>query len=343
MVHRKLDKNLKDDSSADLLKYLQEKQLRTRRMSRAVLGGGTSTPSGSQSNIYFSPRRCSVVNANAAAQNYKRRLSLAVPERPRFIRDRSPSDVTGMNVDNNLFRGVGDATKNPDSSPRRKRKLFNKAHTLNFEPETSPLIKQDAPPRSPYKSGTPTRKNFDVIPENGEAEEETEELDTSKSSASSDVTKKKRHRFKKSKTASVDSRSDTSSIKRSQTDPTSETKDKSPTKVKFDICSEVIPKKHKKRSMQKSKSLDHSRSSGEFSDETGSHVSGTESHSSIKSDADLVNVGLTTTEESDLSARKSSYTQAMANIIPDDNNVSVELKDFKKENNGNSLKKQRSF
>jgi hypothetical protein len=34
MVHRKLDKNLKDDSSADLLKYLQEKQLRTRRMSR---------------------------------------------------------------------------------------------------------------------------------------------------------------------------------------------------------------------------------------------------------------------------------------------------------------------
>ena len=248
-----------------------------------------------------------------------------------------------MNVDNNLFRGVGDAAKNPDSSPRRMRKLFNKAHTLNFEPETSPLIKQNAPPRSPYKSGTPTRKTFDVIPENGEAEEETEELDTSKSSASSDVTKKKRHRFKKSKTASVDRRSDTSSIKRSQTDPTSETKDKSPTKVKFDISSEVIPKKHKKRSMQKSKSLDHSRSSGEFSDETGSHVSGTESHSSIKSDADLVNVGLTTTEEPDLSARKSSYTQAMANIIPDDNNVSVELKDFKKENNGNSLKKQRSF
>ncbi|XP_071165324.1 sodium/hydrogen exchanger 1-like isoform X1 [Mytilus edulis] len=345
MVHQKLDRNLKNDSSADLLKYLQEKQLRTRRMSRAVLGGGTSTPLGSQTNISFQPRRVSIIAANAAAQNYKRRLSLAVPERPAFHRDRSPSDFTGVKPDHNLFRGYGDASKNQDTaSPRRRRKDFKKANTLNFEPEVTPLLNQNAS-KSPSRRSGASGRSLDALQEH--EGEDSEELDTSKSSASSDsAAKKRRFRLRKSKTLSEEDREDSSHVKRSQTDPSSETK--SPTKVKFDVKSEVISKKRKKKPMHKSKSVDQPRSSGEFSD-----ISGADSHSSIKSDSDsrpaeLRSVksepeetiadrnGLTADEEH--AGRKASYTQAMSNKIPDDE--AVELKDLKDDK---KLKKQKSL
>ncbi|XP_052104403.1 Na(+)/H(+) exchanger beta-like isoform X2 [Mytilus californianus] len=348
LVHKKLDKNLKNDSSADLLKYLQEKQLRTRRMSRAVLGGGTSTPMGSQTNVSFQPRRVSIVAANAAAQNYKRRLSLAVPDRPKFQRDRSPSDFTGVKPDHNLFRGYGDASKDPDtSSPRRKRKGFKKAATLNFEPEVTPLINQNAG-KSPSRISGASGRSINAIQEH--EGEDSEELDTSKSSASSDsVAKKRRFRLRKSKTLCEEDKEDSSHVKRSQTDPTSETK--SPTKVKFDVKSEVFSKKRKKKPMHKSKSLDQSRSSGEFSD-----ISGAESHSSIKSDSDSRSAelrsvkskpedrkldladsnGLNVDEEH--AGRKASYTQAMSNKIPEDE--SVELKDLKDDK---KLTKQKSL
>ncbi|CAG2220524.1 unnamed protein product [Mytilus edulis] len=345
MVHQKLDRNLKNDSSADLLKYLQEKQLRTRRMSRAVLGGGTSTPLGSQTNLSFQPRRVSIIAANAAAQNYKRRLSLAVPERPAFHRDRSPSDFTGVKPDHNLFRGYGDASKNQDTaSPRRRRKDFKKANTLNFEPEVTPLLNQNAS-KSPSRRSGASGRSLDALQEH--EGEDSEELDTSKSSASSDsAAKKRRFRLRKSKTLSEEDREDSSHVKRSQTDPSSETK--SPTKVKFDVKSEVISKKRKKKPMHKSKSVDQPRSSGEFSD-----ISGADSHSSIKSDSDsrpaeLRSVksepeetiadrnGLTADEEH--AGRKASYTQAMSNKIPDDE--AVELKDLKDDK---KLKKQKSL
>ncbi|XP_062601142.1 Na(+)/H(+) exchanger beta-like [Saccostrea cucullata] len=96
--HRKLDKNLKDDSSTNLLRYLQDKQFRNRRMSRAVFKGSKSnSPFGSSKALNKALHHRGVV------ENYKRRLSLAVPERPKFQRDRSPSDVTnlrGANLDN---------------------------------------------------------------------------------------------------------------------------------------------------------------------------------------------------------------------------------------------------
>lgn len=56
-------------------------------MSRAVFKDSkTNSPSGSNKALHH----------RGVVENYKRRLSLAVPERPRFQRGRSPSDVTNL-------------------------------------------------------------------------------------------------------------------------------------------------------------------------------------------------------------------------------------------------------
>lgn len=325
-------------------------------MSRAVLGGST-TPIGSQNNIHYSPRRSSVVASNTAAQNYRRRLSLAVPERPKFIRDRSPSDFTGVKPDMNYFRGVGDALKNGEkrsNSLKKKRHPFKKALTLNFEPEVTALVNQKSPARSP--------RLFDAIQEHGEGEEDTEDLDTSRGSGGSTDSAEKRRRFRFKKSHSMSGNDDKKDeITRADTDPSSE---RSP-KVQFKMKSEVSPKNRKKKSMhKKTKSLDHSISSGENTDEPGSpsnrgsraSKSDFRPGSSSSPVIDPKNIqfrldesGLDQNEakdpaelevSQDHSLRKSSYAAAMTHSIPD-GEPPVELKNLTKQNKG--VRKQKSL
>lgn len=341
---------MKNDSSADLLKFLQEKQMRTRRMSRAVLGGGTSTPVGSQTNIHHSPRRSSVAASNMAASNYRRRLSLAVPERPKFQRDRSPSDFTGMKPDMNYFRGVGDALKNGEerkTSLRKKRNPFKKALTLNFEPEVTQLVNHKSPSRSP--------RPFDAIQEHGEGEEDTDEHDTSRSSAASTDSAEKRRRFRFKKSRSMSGSGDKhDQITRADTDPSCEKS----SKVKFDLKSEIKPKSHKKKSMHQTKALDHSISSGENTDETGSPSSKSDfrpgTSSSPVIDPKSIMFGLDDTGSyqneqddpakllisQDHNLRKSSYTEAMSHAVPEGGKIEV-LENLTKKDK--SMKKQKSL
>lgn len=110
--HRKLDKNLKDESSTDLLRYLRDKQSRNRRMSKAVFKDSkTNTPAGSNKALHH----------RGVVENYKRRLSLAVPERPRFQRGRSPSDVTNLRGANlESFMDGNSLLPNPVLKPLEK-------------------------------------------------------------------------------------------------------------------------------------------------------------------------------------------------------------------------------
>lgn len=77
MNYKKLDINLKEeDSEVDLLRYLQSKQLRTRRLSQAVW----NQPIRESPDVHEAAkaRRRSV--APVVVNNYRRRLSLAVPD-----------------------------------------------------------------------------------------------------------------------------------------------------------------------------------------------------------------------------------------------------------------------
>ena len=281
-MHRKLDKNLKNESSVDLMKYLQEKQRRTRRMSRAVMSGGT--PMGSQYSVNLIAAGGRAVVANQAAYNYKRRLSLSLPERPKIGRNRSYSDFTGVSIDPKIFNSI----KNADianHSPGRRKKKYRKARSLNQSPEMSPLINQNfIGARTPWKPSSPTGRIFEVIHEHEVQGNEKRNQGTSKNPAAVDASMKRRLRLKKARTVSEeDSKSDSLSIQKQISDPLSGGREKTPAKVKFEITSEIAPKSRNRKHMQaKSASLDHIHTSVEFSEENLPN-SGQDSCSSFES------------------------------------------------------------
>ncbi|XP_069103686.1 Na(+)/H(+) exchanger protein 7-like [Argopecten irradians] len=169
-IPAKLDKNLKNESSADLLKCLQEKQLRTRRMSRAVMPGnlpGMEQLLGSTEKI---PGRN--FNADAATANYRRRLSLAVPaQRSNFIRERSPSDITSLRMMSQFREGDAGANRADfvSETPQKRAHMFKKSHTIDgsdVKEDLSPLIRRaklDVPSSSPMRNST--GQKFEVISE----------------------------------------------------------------------------------------------------------------------------------------------------------------------------------
>ncbi|XP_053404076.1 Na(+)/H(+) exchanger beta-like isoform X2 [Mercenaria mercenaria] len=112
--YKKLDVNLThDDSENDLLKYLQSKQLRTRRVSQALWNQPISeTPEIPEASR---TRRRSV--APVALNNYRRRLSLAAPD---------PSSEGARR------RGIssGNVLKGLDSPARRRLRFKRGAHSL---------------------------------------------------------------------------------------------------------------------------------------------------------------------------------------------------------------------
>jgi hypothetical protein len=112
--YRKLDINLThDDSENDLLRYLQSKQMKTRRVSQALWNQAPSaTPEIPEAGR---ARRKSV--APVAVNNYRRRLSLAVPDPfSEGARRRGKS--------------TGNALKGLDSPARRRLRFKRGAHSL---------------------------------------------------------------------------------------------------------------------------------------------------------------------------------------------------------------------
>ena len=212
-------------------------------MSRAIAAFGaagrdssaaspTSTPIGSDLHLNI-PRKS--VDATAVAQNYRRRLSLAVPERPKFQRDRSPSDVTQL-------RSLNNQEKQQQQQTAKKRRFFRRGHSYHGEEREkeskNSVVNQLS--RSPSKHSKTS--GFESITEHDE--ESGHSLDDTRSTASSVSTgsgrsqKHRRPKLQKSKTIDLGKTDSTSigSVRRSETDPS---KHKDRTKVKFDIEDEM--------------------------------------------------------------------------------------------------------
>lgn len=85
--YRKLDKNFKDESLIDLLRYLRDKQSRNRRMFRVVFKDF-------KMNIFLGFNK--VLYYRGVVENYKCRFSLVVLERFRFQRGRFFLDVINL-------------------------------------------------------------------------------------------------------------------------------------------------------------------------------------------------------------------------------------------------------
>lgn len=154
--HRKLDKNLKDESSTDLLRYLRDKQSRNRRMSRAVFKDSkTNTPLGSNKALHH----------RGVVENYKRRLSLAVPERPRFQRGRSPSDVTNLRGANlESFMDGNALVPNPILKPieggNQKHRVENETSPKNSDRRQGAKEKRKRLQKSKSESDSPQKRPF---------------------------------------------------------------------------------------------------------------------------------------------------------------------------------------
>lgn len=166
MRHRKLDKNLKDDNQIDLLRYLQEKQLKQRRMSHCLI---SISPMGS--NSYLNSPTKQKVNADIAMVNYKRRLSLATP----------------------MYQG----SESPHMPAPPHRRKLRKSHTVGFDPneqsdqELLPLVQGTVSPSSVESS--PSKSDIGMMPvicEMG-SDDELEENDIHKE------TKSRRSRLQK--------------------------------------------------------------------------------------------------------------------------------------------------
>lgn len=198
-------------------------------MSRAVLQRDSSLQSPDTSNLSLNspqmPRRQSL-DTNAAVTNYRRRLSLAVPEKPHHHhnRGRLKSDITDLHRHQGHGDRIGDASQSPDRPPRRKKPSFKKGLSLGCEPiseeqELSPLIKDKSSPSSP--TSPTTKPTFEIIHEN-------EELDSrlNRSFDSADSPKKEGLKSALKKTRSVEH----DQVKHAHTDPTSEDRHISPDK-----------------------------------------------------------------------------------------------------------------
>lgn len=234
---KKLDKNLRNESDGDLLKCIQKKQNRTRRMSKCV-----DSPYTSQNNINLNiPVR--TLDANTVATNYRRRLSLAVPQqRSKFVRERSPSDVSALQ----RLNQQPDGYQNSVSDLYKKRKMFRRSKTSGSQDESvdkselSPLLfARNTNPKMHSTPCTPTRQGFDAI-------QEIEDEDISTSSGSTQKNSPTKQKGVLKKTRSVD---------KSPSESPCSTPTKS--KVDFNFSKAVNARKHnKKRPMWKTKSLD---------------------------------------------------------------------------------------
>lgn len=151
-----MDKNLKDESSTDLLRYLRDKQSRNRRMSRAVFKDSkTNTPLGSNKALHH----------RGVVENYKRRLSLAVPERPRFQRGRSPSDVTNLRGANlESFMDGNALVPNPILKPmeevNQKHRVENETSPKNSDRRQGAKEKRKRLKKSKSESDSPQKRPF---------------------------------------------------------------------------------------------------------------------------------------------------------------------------------------
>ncbi|KAK3095369.1 hypothetical protein FSP39_013836 [Pinctada imbricata] len=315
--HRKLDKNIRDESSTDLLRFLQEKQNRTRRMSQAIGAfkyagrdstSPCSTPLGSDLHLNL-PRKS--IDAGQAMKNYRRRLSLAVPERPAFQRERSPSDVTALK-----------SHHNPIIPPFRKPRFLKRGHSCDdrtLDSRESPkTLTTDAATLGKSPSRVSKTSGFESITEHDE-DESGHSLDDTKSTISSSSTaSRSSHKFRrpkllKSKTIDLghSSKHDEIPMQRSDTDPVDK-KQKERSKVKFKMEEESNTKKYPKKSkLEKSASLDVSIPS----------ESSQEAPMRSNSNSDI--------SPGSPQLRKASYTQAISSNEVDDTADDVEMKNLK--------------
>lgn len=150
MQFKKLDRNLKSENSEnDLLRYLQSKQLRTRRLSQALW----NQPVNESQEIPQDATRLNVPRksiAPIATNNYRRRLSLAVPDDPQF-KGRKRGKSAGY-----VLKGI-------DSPARRRLRLRKGAASSVCSDDRSestnlfPLSEEDE-----HKNGNHEKVNFDL-------------------------------------------------------------------------------------------------------------------------------------------------------------------------------------
>lgn len=224
--HRKLDKNLKDESSTDLLRYLRDKQSRNRRMSRAVFKDSkTNTPLGSNKALHH----------RGVVENYKRRLSLAVPERPRFQRGRSPSDVTNLRGANlESFMDGNALVPNPILKPmeevNQKHRVENETSPKNSDRRQGAKEKRKRLKKSKSESDSPqkrpfldkTKSIFSSISEEDTDKEESKEKQAQSLNSSQGHTESNPNLSTRDSTG-VPNANRKSSYNKAMSDPTSET------------------------------------------------------------------------------------------------------------------------
>lgn len=125
-------------------------------MSRAVFKDSkTNTPLGSNKALHH----------RGVVENYKRRLSLAVPERPRFQRGRSPSDVTNLRGANlESFMDGNALVPNPILKPmeevNQKHRVENETSPKNSDRRQGAKEKRKRLKKSKSESDSPQKRPF---------------------------------------------------------------------------------------------------------------------------------------------------------------------------------------
>lgn len=141
-----------EDSENDLLRYLQDKQQRTRRMSQAIFAA-PQLPTLSERGEYNPNARRKSLNPVAMADNYKRRLSLVVPQ--------SSYGRRGASL-GNVLKGI--------DSPARRRLRMKRWNTSD---SSEGSIKENNPPSpASLTQRNPRRMNFtgSISPPSGGSE-----------------------------------------------------------------------------------------------------------------------------------------------------------------------------
>ena len=116
MQYKRLNKNItSEDSETDLIKFLKDKQMRTRRASNVLFMPSESTTPESTPLYNRTPRKSLV--PSDITQNYRRRLSLAVPDQQNRQRGAS----------------VGNVALGIDSPARRRLRMKRRAYSEHSE------------------------------------------------------------------------------------------------------------------------------------------------------------------------------------------------------------------
>lgn len=157
-------------------------------MSRAVLQPTVNLPGLEQTTVGIEKFGKKSFDAETATNNYRRRLSLAVPEqRPQFVRERSPSDISSLRMMNQGKEGytVDFLSETRQKNPR----LFKKSQTISGSDmkdtgESSPLLRSgrlESP--SPSQMRNSAGLKFDAIEEQEDEEVSSPEKSPEKSNA----------------------------------------------------------------------------------------------------------------------------------------------------------------